>query len=154
MSLFCILTLLFIFSINMLLLLLPVSLTVYRMSLFSIMLEHTRQKLFRIQIIICPHPPMNHDSCMGAIRNWVLNWSTVFFLPSTTCRRWQIANWIYEQALWTLLHNYRKALPLVFFMKKKKQRRERDLCLIPIQSFLPGWLSEKLCHVLKTTAVL
>lgn len=63
---------------------------------------------------------MNHEGCMWAIRNWVLNRSTVgVFLPSTTCRRWQIANWIYEQALLALLHNYRNSMPLVF---KKRAR--------------------------------
>lgn len=70
--------------------------------------------------------PMNHEGCMWAIRNWVLNWSAVGVfppLPSTTCRRWQIANWIYEQALWALLCNYENALPLVL----KKTEREKSL---------------------------
>lgn len=89
---------------------------------------------------------MNHEGCMWAIRNWVLNRSTVFFLPSTTCSRRQIANWIYEQALLALLHNYRNAMPLVF-----KKKREPGISFIYIQL---GWLSERLCHVFQATAVL
>lgn len=150
MSLFCILTLLFIFSINMPLLL-PVSLVAYRMSLFSIILEpkRTRQKLFRIQIIICLCFPqwITKTACEPSEIEFLID-PLCFFLPSTTCRRWQIANWIYEHALWALLRNYRNALPLVF---KKIEPCIEFRC---IQSFLLGWLSEKLCHVFETTAVL
>lgn len=98
-------------------LLLPDSLVAYRMSQFAIILEtHTYQTeaFSNSSNYLSLFSPMNHEGCMWAIRNWVLNRSTVFFLRSTTCRRWQIANWIYEQALLTLLHNYRNAMPLVF----------------------------------------
>lgn len=40
--------------------------------------ERTRQKLLRILQIISLST-MNHEGCMRAIRNWVLNRSTVFF---------------------------------------------------------------------------
>lgn len=131
MSLFCFLTLLFIFSINMPQLLL-VSLKAYRISLFSIMLEPkcSRQKLlfFWEIILFVSVSLMNHKGCMWAIRNWVLNWSALgwFFFaffppfPSTTCRRWQISNWIYEQALWALLCNDENALPLPLVLKKRE----------------------------------
>lgn len=96
---------------------------------------HPGRKLFRILRILClSFPHKDCEGCMWAIRNWVLNRSTVFFLPSTTWRRWQIANWIYEQALLTLLHNYRNAMPLVF--KEGAWRR------IQIDTRLSTWMIE------------
>lgn len=138
-----------IFPINMPLLL-PASLGAYRMSQFAITLEtHTYQTeaFSNSQNYLSLFSPMNHEGCMWAIRNWVLNRSTVFFLHSTTCRRWQIANWIYEEALLTLLHNYRNAMPLVF--------KNRAQHFIQICTRFSAWMmSEKLCHFFKATAVL
>lgn len=75
---------------------------------------------------LSPFPPwITKAACEPSEIEFLIDLQWVFFppLPSTTCRRWQIANWIYEQALWALLCNYENALPLVL----KKREREKSL---------------------------
>lgn len=58
--------------------------------------------------------------CMRAITNVVLHRSFCIFSPQHG-GRWQIANWIYEQLVLTLLHNDKNAIPLVF----------KEECMVP-----------------------
>lgn len=70
----------------------------------------------------------------------------------TTCRRWQVANWNYEQAFLMLLHNYRIVTLLVLTLRKgtwsNNLNESQCHCFFLLPLNFGNWQSWKIQHVM------